>query len=138
MIGYFVLHNFLGRVMFKNDYPTLFGYGYASVKEDTINKKYKLGDLVIIKKQDSYEIGDYIIYIKNQKQVIEQIKEKTETGYITVENVENDEYEINRGFVKAKVHSVLKMGSFSSFLTSSAGLFLILIIFIMFMLSSKR
>ena len=58
--------------------------------------------------------------------------------YNTFENVENDEYEINRGFVKAKVHSVLKMGSFSSFLTSSAGLFLILIIFIMFMLSSKR
>ena len=67
LLGYVVLYNFLGRVMFKNEYPTIMGYGYTSVKENTFDETFKLGDLVIIKKQDSYEVGDYIIYKKHKQ-----------------------------------------------------------------------
>ena len=138
IIAYFVLFNFLGRVVFKNEYPTMFGYGYASVTEDTLNNEYKIGDLVIIKKQDNYEVGDFIIYKKSGKQVIGQIKEKTDTGYITLINSDVEQDEINRGFVKAKVDSVLRIGNFSSFITSSKGLFIMLFLFVLFMFTSKR
>jgi len=137
-IGYIVLYNFLGRVMFHNEYPTIMGYGFTSVKEDSYDKKYRIGDLIIIKKQDRYDVGDYIVYKKNDKQVVEQIKKLTETGYITIESLDSTDYEINRGFVKGKVAKNLKMGSFSNFLTSPLGLFAVLFLFVLFMFTSKR
>lgn len=137
-IAYFALHIFLGRVMFKNEYPTIFGYGYTSVEEKTVDDIYKLGDIIIFKQQDSYDVGDYIIYKKLDKQVIELVKDKTENGYVTLTNDKYDLVEIHESFVKGKVHSSLKMGNFSAFITSGIGIFFVLGIFIYFTFTTNR
>ena len=50
IILFIILHNFVGRVVFKNDIPTLFGYGFNSLESSTIDGEYKMGDLVLVKK----------------------------------------------------------------------------------------
>ena len=86
IILFIILHNFVGRVVFKNDIPTLFGYGFNSLESSTIDGEYKMGDLVLVKKQEDYNVGDYIIYTKNEKKLVELITDKTNNSYITVKS----------------------------------------------------
>ena len=138
IILFIILHNFVGRVVFKNDIPTLFGYGFNSLESSTIDGEYKMGDLVLVKKQEDYNVGDYIIYTKNEKELVELITDKTNNSYITVINEDGDTYELHKGFPRARIVTpIAKMGSFSSFLTNNVVIFIVVTIIIIFMFSNK-
>lgn len=138
IISFIALHNFVGRVVFKNELPTLFGYGVTSLRTSTIDDEYKMGDLVLIQKEEEYSKGDYIIYNKDNKEVIELITDQKDDYYVTISNKDGAIYEINKGFPKAKVvGAISKLGSFSSFLTSAIGIFVVFFLIILFMFSSR-
>ena len=47
------------------------------VNLEYIHLQDKNKNIIIIKRQDRYDVGDYIIYKKNDKQVVEQIKKSS-------------------------------------------------------------
>lgn len=52
----------LNASLLGNHFPTAFGYGFSVISSDSMEPALTEGDLVIIKKQDSYSVGDIVAY----------------------------------------------------------------------------
>ena len=104
---------FISITFFKKD-TQAFGVTILKVSSNSMVPTFKKGDLIFIKKQKEYNVGDIITY-----EVIEQdtkylvthrIIEKCENGYITKGDANNtkDEETIYENVIKGKLFLVIK------------------------------
>ncbi len=72
------------KVYFSPENIKPFGITILEVSSDSMNPIFNKGDIVIVKKQESYEIGDIITYYLDENCLItHRIVEKYENGFIT-------------------------------------------------------
>lgn len=118
-----VQHTVLGQGM-----PLIFGYGKAVVVTGSMEPAITAGDMVIIKEQDNYEVGDIVLY-KANSYIVHRIVDLTEDGFITQGDANNvDDGEILHGQIVAKVVLVIpKIGFVADFLKSPLGILVIVI-----------
>jgi len=115
--------------MFKEEIPLVLGYGNAVVISGSMEPAIYPGDIVIIRKQNDYDVGD-IITFKLRSHITHRIIERTTGGFITQGDANNTrDAEINEDQVVGKVVRVIpKAGHVIFFLQDTRNLIIIALI----------
>jgi len=77
------------KFILKEDMPHLFGYSMSIVISGSMEPELSVNDLIIIKGQESYDIGDIITYRNGNNYVTHRIVENLDTGFITKGDANN-------------------------------------------------
>ena len=76
-------YTILQRNVMKNDMPKIFGYSYAVVISGSMEPEIQVKDIVYVKEQDSYAVGDVITYEKYGAFITHRIIDIVDGEYIT-------------------------------------------------------
>lgn len=126
----FNIYNIGARVLFKQELPKIFGYANAVVVSGSMEPALEIGDMVIIKETNDYQVDDIIIF-KDRLLTTHRVIEITESGYRTKGDSNNtaDAYIVPFDEVKGEVVKVIKrVGYFVDFLKSPLGMILFIIV----------
>lgn len=77
------------RLILKEDLPSVFGFTQAVVLSGSMEPVLSVGDVVIYKSRDEYEIGDVVIFHQDDYFVTHRIVGETENGFITQGDANN-------------------------------------------------
>lgn len=132
------VYNIISRVVFKNDLPKFFGYANAVIVSGSMADAINVGDLIIIKEQQEYEVEDIITYRDNNVIITHRLTQITETGYITKGDANNtSDDEITFSQIEGKVIYIIpKVGLIVAFFKTPLGM-LLLMLFVGIMISSR-
>lgn len=118
------------RIVFNNEHPKVFGYCHAMVLTGSMEPAVSVGDFVIYKEQDSYQIGDIIMFNTYKSYVTHRIVDVTEEGFITKGDANNtkDISPVGKQQIEGKAVLVIpKFGSFIMFLRTPLGILCMII-----------
>ncbi len=122
---------FASKVFFKNPQPKVFGYSRAVVLSDSMKPEFVEDDLLFFKKQDSYEVGDIIIFNDGWSLTTHRIVDIIEDGKFVTKgdaNNVNDAVAVAISDVHGKViGKVEKVGAVFKFFQTPIGLMLIVV-----------
>ena len=106
-----------------------FGYGFSVVLSGSMEPELKVNDLVIIKKQKSYQSDDIIVYQDDDLLVIHRLIEINGENAITKGDAnEVNDPEISTAQIKGKmVMHIHFIGCVVQFIKSTIGTFLVLL-----------
>ena len=125
-----VAWNLTMKLVFKQNYPRIFGYSHAIVLTGSMEPTIKVGDLIVFKKQAEYDVGDIITFGSRGTCVTHRIIDKTESGFITQGDANNapDLSAVPPEEVLGEVQFVIPNGGNAILkLRSPTGLFVIII-----------
>ena len=77
------------RVLLHEDLPKLFGYSEAIVLSGSMEPTFSTGDLLIFKEQQSYEVGDVVIFDSNGMFVTHRIVRAENGAFVTKGDANN-------------------------------------------------
>lgn len=118
------------KIIKKDGLPQSFGYSYAVVASGSMSPAIKTGELVVIKRNDSYVVDDIVTYESNGIYITHRIISVTRTGYITkgdANNIPDGEISASRVCGRVIYHS-MKLGRAFDFISSPFGALCIIII----------
>ena len=118
--------------------PSYFGYQFLIERSDSMAKSIMTDDLIIIRKQNNYKVGDIISYISSDNNLItHRIVDKKNNCFVTKgdNNIAEDK-DLVCDNIKGKVlTSFSQMGGALYFISSITGILsIILVIIILIML----
>ena len=127
-----LLFNAIGifrRVALKESLPLVMGFGNAVIISGSMEPAIDIGDMVIVHKQNGYEVGDVVSY-HSSTPVTHRIVEKTPDGYITQGDANNArDQEIEKSRVIGKVIKIIpKVGTVIFFFQEPLGMVLLLLV----------
>jgi signal peptidase len=111
------------KIVKKVDYPTLFGYGNAIVISGSMEPNISVNDLVITKKQPTYNKDEVILFHSNTALVTHRIVEVKEARYLTQGDANNtvDEW-LDKSQIEGKVIFVIPaVGFIQEFFSTKLG-----------------
>lgn len=73
------------------EYPTIFGYYRAIVVSGSMSGSIEINDMVVVHREDHYEVGDVVSYKTESNLVTHRIVDRTEDGFITKGDANNVE-----------------------------------------------
>ncbi|MTD41524.1 signal peptidase I [Erwinia sp. CPCC 100877] len=123
LLGLFCLYFSIMKYLKQNDYPTVLGYGNAIVISGSMEPAISVNDLVITKKQATYEKRDIILFHSNHSLVTHRIIEVQKNRYLTQGDANNstDGWVATKG-VEGKVVGVIpKVGYIQEFFSTKMG-----------------
>ncbi len=117
----------IARTVFGIGMPTVFGYGGATVVSGSMADEIEVGDFVITKAQDEYDVGDVITFYDDESgaYITHRIILVSGDDYVTKgdANAAADDFSVPSSAVVGKVVSVWKgFGKFADFLKSPLGM----------------
>ena len=120
--------NIFKRVILKEQMPLVFGYGNAVIITGSMEPEIMPGDIVTIRKQRDYAVGEIVTYQGNNNFITHRIMEKTPDGYITQGDANNtDDGEISKSRVIGRVVIVIpKIGNLILFFKSPLGMLILI------------
>ena len=124
------LYNWNAKTLVGNAMPMPFGYGVSVVLSGSMEPELSVNDLVIVKSQKSYEVGDIVVYQDGNSLVIHRIINIDGDEIITQGDANNvADSPIKEEDIKGKetIHVPL-LGSLIRFLKSSVGFIVTLIL----------
>ena len=123
------LYSWNARTLIGNKMPMPFGYGFSVVLPGSMEPELKVNDLVIIKKQKSYQSNDIIVYQDDNLLVIHRIIEiNGETAITKGDANEVNDPEISTTQIKGKmVMHIPFIGCIVQFIKSTIGTVLVLL-----------
>ena len=132
------LYNLVQRTVFKQEIPLILGYGNAVIITGSMEPTIIPGDIVIIHKQNEYNVGD-IVTFKENSYITHRITEKTVNGYITQGDANNaSDDEIDKKRVVGKVIKIVPQAGNVIFYLQNPFYMLILIIIFFAILELPR
>ncbi len=119
------------QLVLKRDAPELFGYSQYIVTSGSMEPLFSPGDMILIKEQEEYELGDIITFRSSQNQTVtHKIVGKVEGKFITkgeANNVEDDEL-LPPENILGKLQVVLPgVGNVVIFLRSPLGILILVV-----------
>lgn len=101
------------RMILRIEVPTVFGYSVQRVGSDSMAPTLYTDDMVINKKQDSYEVGDIVTFVYKGQVRTHRIRFITDVGYMTRgDNRDSSDPEITQEMIVGKVVNIIpKAGS---------------------------
>ena len=100
--------NVFNGVVLKQQVSTVCGYGGAMVLTGSMEPSIKPGDLIIMKKQKDYNVGDIITYRGENKSITHRIVERTANGFIVTGDANNrEDGEIAKDLIVGKVVKIV-------------------------------
>lgn len=123
------LYSWNTKNLLRNKMPMPFGYGFSVVLSGSMEPELKVNDLVIIKKQKSYQSDDIIVYQDDDLLVIHRIIEiNGETAITKGDANEVNDPEISTTQIKGKmVMHIPFIGCIVQFIKSTIGTVLVLL-----------
>ncbi len=118
------LYVFSARVIFGNRLPTVFGYTTAVVVSGSMRPAIEVDDVILIKKQAAYQVGDIIVYETADYLITHRVVEVTDKGYITKGDANTiPDAEVAREAVRGRVVKVMHTaGRVLEFLKTPLGM----------------
>lgn len=119
------------RLAFGAQCPKIFGFSHSIVISGSMEPAFSPGDLLVYREQDSYDIGDIVIFTQGQSLVTHRIVGEGEEGFITkgdANNAEDTDILDPANIHGQMVLVIPKIGNFLLFLKTPFG-FLCLLLF---------
>lgn len=137
------LYSIFCSKILKQDLVSIFGYSNLKIVSGSMQPKIKVGDLIIIKKSDSYEVGDIVTFRDENYFVTHRIIEKTENGIRTKGDFNNkidDNILTNEDIVGEVVLIISSLGNVISTFNNPLVLIIVFIvgIFVVTLIPSKK
>ncbi len=104
-----LVYKMFARIVLKEQLPTIFGYGGATVISGSMQPDLNVGDYIIAKKENDYYEKDIVVYVdENDSLVTHRIIEKNDQEFITKGDNNNiADNPITKEQIKGKVVCVL-------------------------------
>ncbi len=120
------IYTLIQQVFFRNDLPKVFGYARAQMVSGSMEDAISIGDMIIIHKADTYNVGDIVTYRANSL-ITHRIVVKTDEGYIVKGDANNtSDGEIKPDKIEGKVVFIIPwIGFVFDFLKTSLGILII-------------
>lgn len=118
------------KYVLKKTYPNFFGYTYFSVLTGSMSNEINVGDIIIVKINDNYNVGDVVTYQSLGKFITHRVIRIEENVVITKGDINNviDE-PVNKEFVVGKVvKNIRKAGILIRVITSPKVVVLLFLI----------
>ena len=104
-----VSYSYVSIKVMKNKYVSLFGYTFFEVASGSMSPAIKVGDIVVVKLNSSYDEGDIITYYSDSNYITHRVMRKDNDGIVVRGDANNtDDGKINQRLVLGKVVLVLK------------------------------
>ena len=117
--------------------PSYFGYQFLIERSDSMAKSIMTNDLIIIRKQDNYKVGDIISYLTSDNSLItHRIVDKKNNCFVTKgdNNIAEDK-DLVCNNIKGKVlTNFSQLGGALYFISSITGLLSILLVIIILLM----
>ncbi len=128
------------RRLAGNAMPMPFGVGLSVVLSGSMEPTLSVNDLVIVREQPSYEVGDVIVFQEGYHLVIHRLVSLDEDRAVTKGDANNVEDEpISPAQIKGKlVASIPEVGAIVRLLQTLPGTITILLIALLLLLRSRR
>lgn len=91
IIGFINIISITSIYVFDKDYPNIFGYSYFEVRTGSMRDTIKEQDIVVVKLDDKYEVGDIITYKKNDSYITHRIVNMNDRKIVTKGDANNTE-----------------------------------------------
>ena len=119
------LYMLAARAFFGEEMPMFFGVASAAVVSGSMEPEINVGDVVIIRAQDSYGVGDVISFSNGDgTYTTHRVRSVREGGYETRGDANNVSEEVDKSAVVGKVVLVIPgLGAAAAFLQTPAGMF---------------
>lgn len=113
-----------------NQLPMPFGYGAATVLSGSMEPELSKGDLIIVKEENNFKVGDVVVFQDGRSLVVHRIIDIDGEKVITQGDANNVADEpVKLSAIKAKVlFPIPFVGRIVSFLKSMAGTILIIVL----------
>lgn len=121
------------RLVYKEDLPSLFGYSIVTVLSGSMEPEFSPGDMLLIKAQKDYAVGDIVTYEDQSSYVTHRIIEEDQDSCLTKGDANNapDGKRISKENIYGAVHLVIPgVGNLVLFLKSPFGILVMIIIFL--------
>lgn len=117
------LYMLAARAFFGEEMPMFFGVASAAVVSGSMEPEINVGDVVIIRAQDSYGVGDVISFSNGDgTYTTHRVRSVREDGYETRGDANNVSEEVNKSAVVGKVVLVIPgLGAAAAFLQTPAA-----------------
>ncbi len=136
-----ILYKAFARVVLKEQLPTLFGYGGATVISGSMKPNLNVGDYIIVKKANDYYKNDIVIYIDDDNSMVaHRIIEKNNQEFITKGDSNNiADKPIAKNQIKGKVVLVLhQLGMIQIMLSKPVFIIILFLIIIISMIYFRK
>ena len=124
------------RVLLHQDLPSIFGYAQVIVTSGSMEPVFSPGDMLIVKAQAQYGLGDVITFRDHGNLVSHRIVKVTADGFETQGDANNtmDKNAVEPSAIAGRVVKVIpQIGNFILFLQSPLGLLLLVVIALVFL-----
>ena len=85
----YAVYNFFSVKILKKDYTSVFGYTFFEVVSGSMSPAIEKWDLILIKNQDDYNVGDIVSFKSEDAYITHRIVEKNGNTYITQGDANN-------------------------------------------------
>ena len=125
----FNLTNIFKRLVLKEQMPLVLGLGTAVIITGSMEPAILPGDIVVIKEQSDYIVGDIVTYRGNSRPITHRIIEKTQGMFITQGDANNtDDGKIEQSRIIGQVIIVVpKVGHVILFFQSPLGILILMV-----------
>lgn len=113
-------------VVLGNSMPMPFGYGVAVILSGSMEPNLSIDDMIIVKEQNDYKVGDIVVFQKDYTLVVHRIISIEENEIITKGDANDTEDKpITKENIKGEVvNSISGVGKLVNFIKSPLGLLL--------------
>ncbi|MBC8571215.1 signal peptidase I [Zongyangia hominis] len=118
------------RFLLRQDLPKLFGYSQAIVVSGSMEPTFSVGDMVVFKKREQYEMQDVVIFRQGGSFVTHRIVGTAEGGFITqgdANNAKDQDILDPKQIEGAMVAIIPWVGGVISFLRTPLGLLILIL-----------
>lgn len=134
ILSLIILINIFQIKILNKTYPSFLGYSYFKVVSNSMAPGIIKNDIIIIKKQDKYQIDDIITYIKDKSFITHRIVGEKDKFYLTKGDANNiGDDPILKSKAMGKVVKVLKgIGIWKDIILTPQVLILLIITLLLF------
>ncbi|NLC47733.1 MAG: hypothetical protein GX758_00025 [Tenericutes bacterium] len=121
LLGALNLYNSLYNMLYKTDYSKIFGYSNHIVFEDNLLPKYKMNDVVILKEEFSYSVGEVILFKYYDSYKLAEITDISAGKYTVIDKTDsiNQDYDLSFDLIVGKaVFNLKSFGKLYDIITS--------------------
>lgn len=130
---------FFSKFVLKKEYPDILGYSYFEVLTGSMRNEINISDIVIVKSQANYQVGDIITYKSKNYVVTHRVVKVEENILVTKGDANNisDEPIYKNQVIGKVVHKIEKAGIYIKVFTDIKVIILmfIIIMLIVFIMS---
>lgn len=129
------------RLVYKEELPSVFGCSVVTVLSGSMEPEFSPGDMLVIKKDDAYQIGDVVTYEQQGSFITHRIIEQDGTSFLTKGDANNapDGARIRYADIYGTVLFVLPgIGNVALFLKSPLGALVLIVAFLLLIELSFR